>query len=445
MELKINKLDELRNKFGADRANRVAQNAAMENGIDKAAVKNMVYEEQRHSFNVNLNQGDITNQKQSGRCWMFSALNVMRYRIIKDLNLKTFELSQSYPLFYDKLEKSNYFLESILKTLDEDIHSRLVAHILRDPLGDGGQWDMFVNLVKKYGVVPKYVMGESANSSNTRALDDYLTKLLRGYAVKLRKAHESKKGMDELNSMVEKYMEEIYNALCISLGTPPTEFDFEVRDKDDNYICEKNLTPIEFFNKYVKMNLDDYISIINAPTKDKPYNRTFTVKYLGNVVEGNKVKYLNLPIEELKKAAISQMKDGEPVWFGCDVGQFFYRSGSVLDTETIKMDDLFNVEFDMTKEEKLDYGESLMTHAMVFMGVEVDEGGISKRWRVENSWGKDSGKDGYLVMSDRWFDQYMYQVVVNKKYLSEEILKAWDTETIELEPWDPMGSLAKER
>lgn len=443
MELKIEKLKELNEDFGNCRGNRIAQYAAMTNGIDKAARNKMLDGEKTHNFSINLNQGEITNQKQSGRCWMFAALNTFRFKVIEDLNLKNFELSQSYPLFFDKLEKSNYFLNSILNTLDENLDERLMNHILSDPLGDGGQWDMFVNIVDKYGVVPKEIMPESANSSSTRFLDEYLTKLLRTYASKLRNAHKNGAKKEELEEMVEKYMEEIHKALCISLGTPPEIFDFEVRDKDDKFISDKNITPKEFFKKYVKQDLSEYISIINAPTKDKPYNETYTVDFLGNVIEGNIVKYINLPIEELKKAAIEQLKAGEPVWFGCDVGQFFSRDGLILDTEVVKVDDLFNVSYDMTKEERLDYGESLMTHAMVFMGVDLDEDGNPTKWRVENSWGKDAGKDGYLVMTDRWFDEYMYQVAVNKKYLSKEVLKNWEKEPKHLKPWDPMGSLAK--
>lgn len=443
MEFTKERLKDLNEKFYNERANRIAQNAAMENGVLKAATNAKLEGVERHNFSISLKQGKPCNQKQSGRCWMFAALNTFRYRIIKDLNLENFELSQAYPLFYDKLEKSNYFLNAILETFDEESNSRIIQHLLKDPLGDGGQWDMFVNILNKYGVVPKDVMPECANSEATRFMDQYLTKMLRGYAVKLRKAHANGADKKELEEMIGGFMEEVHRALTISLGTPPEKFDFAIRDKDHNYISEKNITPLEFFNKYVKINLDDYVSIINAPTKDKPYNETYTVDYLGNVVEGKIVKYINLPIEELKKAAIAQLKDGEPVWFGCDVGQFFQREGGLLDLQAVEMADLFNVNFDMTKEERLDYGESLMTHAMVFMGVDLDENGKPLKWRVENSWGKDSGKEGYLLMTDRWFDEFMYQIAVNKKYLSDEILKNWEKEPIHLKPWDPMGSLAK--
>ena len=218
--------------------------------------------------------------------------------------------------------------------------------------------------------------------------------------------------------------------------------DFEVRDKDDKFIRDTGLTPQEFFCKYVEMDLSEYISLINAPTDDKPYYRSYSVKFLGNVIEGRKVKYVNLPADELKKAAIAQMQDGEPVWFGCDVGKSSVRDGGVMSLDLFDKGSLFNTAFGMNKAERLEYGHSLMTHAMVFQGVNLDENGRPNRWRVENSWGKEPGKDGYYVMTDAWFDEYLYQVVVNRKYLPEEVLKAFAEKPILLEPWDPMGSLA---
>lgn len=437
------KFKDLDKKFYADRANVIGQSAVTRNGITESVLDPDVIKDMRHSFSLELKQGEITDQKQSGRCWMFSALNTMRYRIIKDYKLETFELSQAYPLFFDKLEKSNYFLESIIKTLDEDLQGRLVKHILADPLGDGGQWDMFVNLVNKYGVVPKYAMPEVNASSATREMDSYLTKMLRSFAKDLRKAQQEGKSLEELEKMKDGFNEDIYRALTLILGTPPKTIDFEARDKDDNYICDKNLSPKEFFDKYVKMNIDDFVSLINAPTADKPFNETFTVDYLGNVCEGKPVKYLNLPIDELKKAAIRQLEDGYPVWMGCDVGQSFVRKEGILSTEAFKLEELFGLDFAMTKEDRLDYSESLMTHAMVFTGVDLDDEGNPIRWKIENSWGDRAGNKGYLVMSDEWFNEYMYQIAVDKKYLSDDQKKAWEKEPIHLKPWDPMGSLAK--
>ena len=219
-------------------------------------------------------------------------------------------------------------------------------------------------------------------------------------------------------------------------------FDFEVRDKDEQFVRSVGITPQEFYAKYVRLNLSDYVSIINAPTQDKPYGHSYTVKFLGNVKDGRPVRYLNVPIDVLKRAAIAQMQDGEPVWFGCDVGAFSIRDNGIMDLDVLKTDALFDTQWRMDKAERLDYGQSLMTHAMVLTGVNLDENGKPQRWRVENSWGKDAGKDGYYVMSDRWFDEYTYQVVVNRKYLTEGELRQYESDPIVLEPWDPMGSLA---
>ena len=211
---------------------------------------------------------------------------------------------------------------------------------------------------------------------------------------------------------------------------------------DGNFIREAQITPKEFFQKYVGWNLEDYVSLINAPTRDKPFGKTYSVRYLGSVKEGRPVRYLNLPVEQLKAAAIAQLKDGKPVWFGCDVGKRSLRDGGIMDLNVLDVEGLFDVSFGMTKAQRLDYGQSLMTHAMVLQGVNLDENGKPNRWRVENSWGKEPGKDGYYVMTDDWFTEYTYQVVVNKKYLTAEQLKQWEQDPKELEPWDPMGSLA---
>lgn len=439
--ISMERLERFEKNFDADRVNTLAMNAVTANGV-KASAKNYEAERKiRFDFSVNLKQGKITNQKRSGRCWMFAALNCLRFQVMKKFNLENFELSQNYTLFYDKLEKSNYFLECILNTLDEPTDGRLIAHLLSMPLNDGGQWDMLTAIVNKYGLVPKDAMPESSASSNTGEMVSYMTEKLREYACVLRKAYKAGKNAEELRAMKDEMMQTVYNMLCICLGKPPKTFDFEYRDKDDQFHRDLNLTPQAFYEKYIGMNLNDYISLINAPTEDKPYYRSYSVEYLGNVLEGRPVKYVNLPIDELKKAAIAQMQDGEPVWFGSDVGQHSARNG-IMDLELYDTENLFGTVFGMNKAERLEYGQSLMTHAMVFQGVNLDENGKPNRWRVENSWGDDCGKEGYYVMSDRWFDEYTYQVVVNKKYLPKEALEAYESEPIMLKPWDPMGSLA---
>lgn len=440
--ISMEQLERYEKAFAADKAKNIAMRAVTNNGVVSSAINPNVQRADRHVYSISLEQGKITNQKATGRCWMFAALNTMRFAVMQKLKLENFELSQNYTLFYDKLEKANYFLESILETLDEPTSGRLISYLLREPLGDGGQWDMLCNIIEKYGIVPKDAMPETKPSSATYEMAKYMTKKLREYACVLREGYAAGKSVDELRGKKEEMMAEMYNILCICLGAPPKTFTFEVRDKDKKFIRDENITGTEFFKKYIGWDLSEYVSLINAPTADKPYHKTYTVKMLGNVKEGRPIKYLNLPTEDLKKAAIAQLKDGEPVWFGSDVGQESTRDGGIMDLDALQVGELFGTEFGMNKAQRLDYGESLMTHAMVFQGVNLDENGNPTRWRVENSWGKDAGVDGYYVMSDAWFDEYTYQVVVNKKYLTPEQQKELEQAPIELEPWDPMGSLA---
>lgn len=435
-------LSRYRTSFHSDRTNRVACDAVMAGGLLASCTNPDAVRRMNHEFSLTLKQGEITNQKQSGRCWLFAATNVMRFRIMKRFRLKNFELSQNYLLFWDKLEKSNWFFENILDTLDEPAGSRILCFLLDAPIADGGQWDMMANLVSKYGVVPKYSMPESSVSGNTREMNRILTELLRNDACLLRKAAKEGKDPHALEGMKGRMLDEVYRMLCICLGEPPKTVDMEARDEEGNFIQDLNLTPLDFFKKYVDMDLNDYVSLINAPTEDKPFYHRYTVKMLGNVKEGNPVCYINLPVDELKKAAIAQLKDGEPVWFGCDMGPCISRDLGIMDLNIYDFKDFLQVDFSMNKAERLDYGQSLMTHAMVFQGVNLSKDGSPTRWRVENSWGDDKGKKGYFVMSDEWFTEYMYQVVVNKKYLTKEQADILNTEAIELQPWDPMGSLA---
>lgn len=437
-----------REDFLAERANVVAKNAVSSQGIRVAARVPEAMSRNAMAFDLEVKQGDRCNQERSGRCWMFASLNTMRFRIIKKYGLKTFELSQAYPLFFDKLEKSNWFLENILDTLDEPLDGRLVHYLLADPIGDGGQWDMFRSLVKKYGVVPKEAMPETACSRSTSEMDSYLTRYLRGAAKRLRESHAAGVGADDLSAMKKEMMGDVYHLLVTCLGEPPARFDVRLRDKDGKLALAGSFSPQEFFDEAVGMCLDDYVSLISAPTADKPFGHTYTVSRLGNVVEDGGVRYLNLPPERLKQVAIAQLRDDLPVWFGCDVGQSYLHDEGIMDTAALDVDALFgfSVETCMDKAERLDYGESLMTHAMVLEGVRLSEDGSPQVWKVENSWGADHGRDGFDTLSDAWFDEYVYQVVVDKKYLSDEERATYETEepTV-LAPWDPMGSLARVR
>ena len=323
-------------------------------------------------FSIDIDTGKVADQKRSGRCWMFAALNTMRHSMREKLHMKDdFELSQNYTFFWDKLEKSNYFLENVLQTAELPTSDRKVAWLMQTPQQDGGQWDMLVALIQKYGVVPQTVMPETFNSSNSTEINKQLNLKLRKDAVELRELVAANKSDADIQKAKEKMLNEIYRMLAYTFGEPPANFDFEYRDTDNNYHRIENITPQEFFKKYVGWNLDDYVSIINAPTADKPFNHMYTVEMLGNVLGGRQVRHLNLDMQTFRKVAIEQLKHGESVWFGSDVGQESDRKKGIMDTNLYHQDELFDVDFSMSKAERLDYGESMMTHAMVLTGVDL--------------------------------------------------------------------------
>ena len=434
-------LESFSKEFHAQEKNEVAMRAVMKSGLSAAAENMQEQIDNPMTFSIEIETGKITNQKSSGRCWLFAALNCMRFQIMKNLNLETFELSQNYQMFWDKMEKANYFLESILETADEDVSSRLVSHLLSSPEGDGGQWDMFANIVRKYGVVPKDVYDETYQSSNTRSMNAQLNRALKVAAAGLRRMAADKAGADAIQAEKNKTLDAIYGFLCSCYGEPPKAFDFEFVDKDQVYHIEKNLTPLTFAERYVGDLLDQVVSVINAPTADKPYHKTYTIRLLGNVVEGRPVVHLNLTMDELKAAIIAQLKAGKVVWFGSDVGHFGERTLGVWDDRSFDFAALTGLSLAMDKADALDYGLAAMNHAMVLTGVNLDEAGKPTRWKIENSWGDKNGEKGYYVCSDSWFDQYVFQAAVEREYLGG-LADLAAQEPIVLEPWDPMGTLA---
>jgi bleomycin hydrolase len=440
-EISKNTTEKFAEAYQQNNKQNALQRGVVKNGITASAETVQGKVNNVPVFSIDVTTGKVANQKQSGRCWMFAALNTFRHKMLNAFNLKDFELSQNHTFFWDKYEKANYFYENILATAQEPLTSRKVAFLLQTPQQDGGQWDMIVSLFQKYGVVPKTAMPESSNSSNSRDLNNYLNKKLRKDAGTLRQLVADGQSTEAIQEAKEEMLQEIYNFLATSLGTPPETFDFEYRDEDKNYHIDRNLTPQSFYDKYVGVDLDDYVSIINAPTADKPYDKSYTVEMLGNVVGGKEVKYLNVDMDTFKKLAIAQLEQGESVWFGCDVGQSSTRDSGIMALDVYDMNDLFDVDFTMTKAQRLDYGESLMTHAMVLTGVDIVDD-KSTKWKVENSWGEKVGTNGFFVMSDEWMDEYTYQIVVRKEFLTAEQLAAFEAEPTVLAPWDPMGALA---
>lgn len=302
---------------------------------------------------------------------------------------------------------------------------------------------MVVNLFNKYGVVPKSVYPESISSSNSRYFNKYFNKLLRQDAQGLRELIQANASDEEVQALKENYLKEIFNFLAMNFGLPPQTFDFSFRNRDNQLQQENNITPQDFYKKYVDLKLEDYVSIINAATKDKPYGKSYTVEMLGNVVGSPDVKYLNVSSDRLKELAIEQLKTNETVWFGSDISQFSNRETGILDQANYNFKIAMDIDFNQDKAGRLDYSESLMIHAMVLTGVDLDENGKSIKWKVENSWGDKVGNDGYFVASDSWMDEFCYQVVVRKDFLTSEELNAYNKESIVLAPWDPMGALAK--
>ncbi|MCG4847082.1 aminopeptidase C [Streptococcus gordonii] len=418
------------------------ENAISHNGLLTSLEKRSSAVENTPVFSLDLTKDKVSDQKASGRCWMFAALNTFRHKMIAGFQLEDFELSQAYTFFWDKYEKSNWFLEQVLATADQELTSRKVKFLLDTPQQDGGQWDMVVSLFEKYGVVPKSVYPESISSSNSRELNQILNKLLRQDAQILRELVAEGANSAELQAKKEELLQEVFNFLAMNLGLPPRQFDFCYRDKDNNFHSESGLTPQVFFKKYVDLKLDDYVSIINAPTADKPYGKSYTVEMLGNVVGSKPVRYLNVEMDRLKELAIAQMQAGETVWFGSDVGQSSNRKAGIMADGMYDFTSSMDIQLTQDKAGRLDYSESLMTHAMVLTGVDLDENEKAKKWKVENSWGEKVGNKGYFVASDSWMDEYTYQIVVRKEFLTEAELAAYEAEPIVLAPWDPMGALA---
>ena len=419
------------------------ENAISHNGLLASLEKRSTAVENTPIFSLDLTKDKVSDQKASGRCWMFAALNTFRHKMIAGFQLEDFELSQAHTFFWDKYEKSNWFLEQVIATADQELTSRKVKFLLDTPQQDGGQWDMVVSLFEKYGVVPKSVYPESISSSNSRELNQILNKLLRQDAQILRELVAEGANSSELQAKKEELLQEVFNFLAINLGLPPRQFDFSYRDKDNHFHSESGLTPLTFYQKYVDLKLDDYVSIINAPTADKPYGRSYTVEMLGNVVGSKPVRYLNVEMNRLKELAIAQMQVGETVWFGSDVGQSSNRKAGVMAEGMHDFTASMDIRLTQDKAGRLDYSESLMTHAMVLTGVDLDENGKAKKWKVENSWGEKVGNKGYFVASDAWMDEYTYQIVVRKEFLTAAELAAYEAEPLVLSPWDPMGALAK--
>lgn len=438
-EITKKQIEDMRKEFSSDSSAKVAQNAVTSNNLSTVALRRDLVQEVDFTFSTKLDEWKATNQKSSGRCWLFATLNLFRPGAMKKMNVKEFEFSQAHIHFWDKFERSNHFLEAIIETSDRPVDDRTIHFLLSDPIGDGGQWNMAMNLIRKHGLVPKSAYPESNSSSSTRWMNSILKDMLRSSASEIRGIIESGGGEREARSHKESRMKDIWRVLCIHLGTPPESFDWQWRDKDKEFHRRGKMTPQEFAEEFVDVDWEEYVCIVNDPRNE--YYQTYTVDYLQNVSGGPPVVYLNVPSDEMKSITQEILEDGMPVWMGCDVGKQMDRKRGLWDANLFETNELYGVEYGMAKADRLRYGQTMMTHAMLFTGVDVYEG-RPRRWRVENSWGDDSGQKGFYTMNDNWYDEHMFEIASPKKYLTEKMLEGLETNPVVLEAWDPMGSLA---
>lgn len=435
-------LDEWSKEYAAATTQHVAQRAVTKNGILQSAESIEVVRQlspANFAFSVDVDNEAVANQLQSGRCWMFAGLNFLRWHIEKKLDLPhgTFELSQAYLTFYNKLERAAWFLEHMIGTADKDLGEREVEYLLSAPMEDGGYWDWIAGLIEKYGVMPHAAMSETHCTNDTKELNAVLSHLLRKDALKLRALRRENK---DTEAPMKEMLSEVYRVLCVCVGEPPKTFNFEYLDKKNVYHGDYDLTPKAFYDKYVPIDLKDYVACTNFPGDSRPYNQIYTIQ-ASNQIPNRRLIYLNMPMHDLKDLVLKQLDGGkgEPIWFASDVLAHCDLTLGVMSEQLYDLQSMFNIDFTMDKGDGLDTMQSGPDHAMLIAGVNIVNGKPEK-WKIENSWGTEAGGHkighlGYFAATDEWFDNYVYVAAINKKYLSAEQLKALEGEPQVLPFW----------
>ena len=431
-------LKELSESFKPTTAEKALQNIMLSKPIKELALNQENLNELDTYFSHSVPSKGITNQKSSGRCWLFTGMNVLRAKMIASENLGAFEFSQVYNFFFDQLEKSNLFLQGIIDTRKSPIDDRTVEWLFKHPLSDGGTFTGVADLIAKYGIVPKGVMKETHTSDNTAAFSSLFTRKLREFAIELRTAHDNGAKEKELLKMKKEQLKVVYRMLANVYGVPPTEFMWAPKDANGKYREEpQKYTPKSFYEKYLGINLqDDYVMLMNDPSR--PYWKSYEIEYDRHLYDGHNWLYVNLPLDEIKAMAIASIKDSTMMYFSCDVGKFLNTERGTLDIANFNYEELLGVEFGMDKRERIITFDSGSSHAMTLMAVDLDKDGNPKKWQVENSWGAGSGFNGTLIMTDEWFDEYMFRLVVDKKYAPAKVLDILKQKPTMLPAWDPM-------
>lgn len=434
-------LKTIEESFKLDAPTKALMNAISNNDINKLATNRSVVNKADHLFSYRVKSNGITNQKQSGRCWMFTGLNIMRPKVMEHYNMASFEFSTNYLYFWDLFEKSNLYLEEVIKTVNSPKDDKRVEYLLKSVIGDGGVWNSLANLVAKYGAVPKSVMPETFQSENTSKLNRIIREKLRQDAMVLREKFQNKK-MNTSHIQNEKLamMQDIYRILALTLGVPPKDFDWRFEDKDGKISELKNYTPLSFVAEAIpNLKLDDYVLLMNDPSR--PYYKLYEIDLDRNVYEGKNWLYINLPAEDLKTYAIASIKDNEAMYASCDVGKQLNSKEGLLDVNNYDYASLFGIDLSMNKTQRIQTFQSGSSHGMALVAVDVDKDGKSTFWQFENSWGASKGHNGFLTFTDEWFNEYMFRIVVLQKYVDAKTLEILKQDPILLPPWDPMFSM----
>ena len=433
-------IDKIHSSFEMDTHTRAMYNSITNNDISSLALNREVLRRHNEIFSHKIETKGVTNQKKSGRCWLFAGLNILRPKVIENNNLESFEFSQNYLAFWDKLEKANCFLENIIKFADRDILNREMEFLLRKPIPDGGYWENVVNLVEKYGVVPHEIMPETNSSGNTSLMNALISRKLRADAVKLRNMHEQKISLKKLRTEKTKMLAHVYKMLVLNLGQPPDEFQWRFEDANSVVSKIRTYSPESFYEEFVNVDLRQYVDIFNDPSKE--YGKHYSINLTRNIRDGDDAHFANVKMQILKDIAVKAVLDDESIWFSCDVGKDQSREHGIMAMGMFDYDSIYMTDMAMTKAQRSLFRESVPNHAMVFIGVDMRKDEPTK-WLVENSWGDDKGSKGLWTLYDSWFDTYVYSIIVKKKYVPKEILDIYEQTATKLPPWDPAYSFVQ--
>lgn len=430
-------LGQIRQTYQGTASDKALRNAIGNNSIRNLALNQENMQDMDTHFSVRVNSKGITDQQSSGRCWLFTGLNVMRAKAIAKYNMPAFEFSEIYPFFWDQLEKSNLFLQGIIDTSDKPLEDKTVQWLFQHPLSDGGTFTGVADIVGKYGLVPKEAMPETNSSNNTSQMAELISLKLKEYGLQLRELGTNGAKRSVMLEEKTKMLGTIYRMLVLNLGVPPTEFDFVRKDAQGNPVETEHHTPMSFLEKYGDKNLlTNYVMLMNDPSRE--YYKCYEIDYDRHRYDGKNWTYINLPVADIKEMAIASLKDSTMMYFSCDVGKFLNSKRGLLDVNNYDYESLMGTTFGMDKKQRIQTFSSGSSHAMTLMAVDLDKDGKPLKWMVENSWGPQAGYQGHLIMTDRWFDEYMFRLVVETKYVPEKVKELLKQKPIRLPAWDPM-------